>query len=453
MHILRELWMKEIEEPDVKSSYEYVLNLHERLDDTLKIACEELEKAQGRQKRYYDRTAKRRKFSVGEKVLVLLPTDSNKLLMQWKGPFEIVTTVGINDYRINMGGKEKTFHANLLKGPVKCLLGSRIVDFLGHSLGRGTIGLQDENVEKVRNAPRPKTKREVRAFLGLIGYYKEFVPNFAAVSAPLSDLVRKGQPNIVNWGDSQERAYNSLKVAVTSKPVLQLPYVNKKFVLRTDASDRRLGAALMQENEGTLFPVAYASKNLTDRERKYSVTEREALAIVWGVKSFHFIFTELYLSQLYSHPQWPHQISPGSQRERLKKSIDHSFLWLFKTHGITFVKEVWKKRNRGEPVSFTDLFGHLVGNTIINDRLDAKLSDQRNTVDQGQSPLPLYTCLHVKKSVSAMVFHEWMEFSPFEVGLAKYGTFMKTEQFACKFFMGKIIRKFPEPPLHFLQGL
>ncbi|GFO50182.1 Pol polyprotein [Plakobranchus ocellatus] len=124
----------------------------------------------------------------------------------------------------------------------------------GHCLGRGAIGLPDENVEKVRNAPRPKTKKEVRAFLGLVGYYNEFVPNFAAVSAPLSDLVRKGQPNIVNWGDSQERAYNSLKVAVTSKPVLQLPDVNKKFVLRTDASDRGLGAALMQENGGLLAP-------------------------------------------------------------------------------------------------------------------------------------------------------------------------------------------------------
>ncbi|GFN91294.1 hypothetical protein PoB_001780000 [Plakobranchus ocellatus] len=109
MHIVRELWTKEIEEPEVKSSYEYVLNLCERLDDTLKIACEELEKAQGRQKHYYERTAKRRKFSVGEKVLVLLPTDSNKLLMQWNGPFEIVTTVGINDYRINMGEKEIPF--------------------------------------------------------------------------------------------------------------------------------------------------------------------------------------------------------------------------------------------------------------------------------------------------------------------------------------------------------
>ncbi|GFO01446.1 retrovirus-related pol polyprotein from transposon 297 [Plakobranchus ocellatus] len=84
-------------------------------DMSMMIAREELEKAQGRQKHYHERTAKRRKFSVGEKVLVLLPTDSNKLLMQWKGPFEIVATVGINDYPINMGGKQKTFHANLLK--------------------------------------------------------------------------------------------------------------------------------------------------------------------------------------------------------------------------------------------------------------------------------------------------------------------------------------------------
>ncbi|GFR70541.1 zinc finger protein [Elysia marginata] len=65
---------------------------------------------------YYDRTAKCRKFSVGEKVVVLLPTDSNKLLMQWKGPFEVVATVGVNNYRINMAGKVKAFHANLLKG-------------------------------------------------------------------------------------------------------------------------------------------------------------------------------------------------------------------------------------------------------------------------------------------------------------------------------------------------
>ncbi|XP_059141098.1 cytosolic phospholipase A2-like [Physella acuta] len=159
-----------------------------------------------------------------------------------------------------------------------------------------------------------------------------------------------------------------------------------------------------------------------------------------------------YLSQLYSHPEWPN-VSPGQQLQEIKHNIDHSFLWLFKTHGIYFVKEVWKKRSRGEPVSFTDLFGHLVGNTLLKNRLDARLSDQRKSIDNGQSPLPLYTCLHVKKSVSAMVFHEWMEFSPYEVGLPKYGTFLDCRQFACKFFMGCIVKDFPEPPLHYLQGI
>ncbi|GFS23664.1 Gypsy retrotransposon integrase-like protein 1 [Elysia marginata] len=115
MHILRELWTNDVEETEVKSSYEYVLNLRERLNDTLTIAREELEKAKERQKYYHDRTAKRRKFSLREKGLGLLPTDSNKLLTQWKGTFEVVATVGVNGYRINMGGKVKTFHANLLK--------------------------------------------------------------------------------------------------------------------------------------------------------------------------------------------------------------------------------------------------------------------------------------------------------------------------------------------------
>ncbi|GFR68036.1 zinc finger protein [Elysia marginata] len=75
--------------------------------------------------------------------------------------------------------------ANFTVRPVKCVCGSSTIDFLGHRLGQGTISLQDENVEKVRNAPRPKTKKEVRAFLGLVSYYKEFVPNFAEISVPL----------------------------------------------------------------------------------------------------------------------------------------------------------------------------------------------------------------------------------------------------------------------------
>ena len=89
VQILMELWSEEEEVPEVLTSYQYVLELRERLNETMKLAQAELEKNQGRNKNLYNRKAKKRSFQVGDKVLVLLPSDQNKLFMQWKGPFEI----------------------------------------------------------------------------------------------------------------------------------------------------------------------------------------------------------------------------------------------------------------------------------------------------------------------------------------------------------------------------
>ena len=115
MFILKELWTKELEEPEVKNSYQYVFELREKLEDTLKLAHTELQKAQHKGKHNYDRKAKVRRFAQGDKVLILLPTDHNKLLMQWKGPFEISAVVGLSDYKVCVKGKERVYHANLLK--------------------------------------------------------------------------------------------------------------------------------------------------------------------------------------------------------------------------------------------------------------------------------------------------------------------------------------------------
>ena len=85
------------------------------MEDTLRIAHEEVEKAQKRQKTYFDRKTVSRQFSMGDKVLVLFPTSSNKLLMQWKGPFVIEKVVGQNDYYVKVKEKSKIYHVNLLK--------------------------------------------------------------------------------------------------------------------------------------------------------------------------------------------------------------------------------------------------------------------------------------------------------------------------------------------------
>ena len=571
MLILKELWTKEVEEPEVKNSYQYVFELREKLEDTLKLAHTELQKAQLKGKHYYDRKTKVRKFAPGDKVLVLLPTDHNKLLMQWKGPFEVSAVMGLNDYRVRVKGKERVYHANLLKKyferedsvgavafetnsnickhehaeseieevdpaenidfleiggyvakesvkdvaigdnlsyeqreefmdlanefqslfteapgttslaqhhikltsdqpvrsrpypvpyslreslkkditdmmkmgviressspyaspvvvvkkkdntnricvdyrrlnkltifdpepmptaehlfqklngdkyftridlskgywqisipegdipktafvtpdgsyeflkmpfgminsaatlkramkkllhgldnvefywddilvhtrtweehikalrelfnrllaagmtirPTKCLFGVNTVDFLGHRLEEGLIGLHEDNVTKIRDAPRPTTKKQIKSFMGLAGYYRDFIPNFAALAAPLSDLTRKGQPNKVEWGEAQEKAYQSIKAILTKEPVLRLPDPTKTYFLQTDASNSGIGAVLMQKHDGKLFPVCYASKKLSSAERNYSTIEKECLAIVWGFKRFH----------------------------------------------------------------------------------------------------------------------------------------------------------------------
>ena len=113
MMILKQLWTEEVEDLEEKTSYAYVFDLRQRLEDTLKLAQKELKKSQVRYQRFYNRRAKSRSFKVGSKVLLLLLTDRNKLLLQWKCPFVGESVVGVNDYGIRVGDKVKTFHANL----------------------------------------------------------------------------------------------------------------------------------------------------------------------------------------------------------------------------------------------------------------------------------------------------------------------------------------------------
>ncbi|KAL9969386.1 hypothetical protein ACROYT_G021596 [Oculina patagonica] len=162
-----------------------------------------------------------------------------------------------------------------------------------------------------------------------------------------------------------------------------------------------------------------------------------------------------YLSTLYSHPEWP-TAHPHKIREELRENVKDNWMWLLLTPSWLYkhMNIILDKKSRGQPVSFTDFFGYLVGDTVLKDRKNVpKLSEQRHIVKDAMIPLPLYTCVHVKKDVSAQTYCEWVEFSPYEVGMTKYGTFMKTEHFGSKFFCGKLLVPYPEPPLHYLQGI
>ena len=122
--------------------------------------------------------------------------------------------------------------------------------FLGHHIGRDVIALSGDNLEKVRKIPNPTIKKQVRSFLGLVGCYRDHIPAFTEVSAPLSNLLKKGKSEQVQWNEAQERAYSLLKEYLLQEAVLKLPDLMKPFVLRTYASGVGVAAVLLQENEG-----------------------------------------------------------------------------------------------------------------------------------------------------------------------------------------------------------
>jgi len=146
---------------------------------------------------------------------------------------------------------------------------------------------RQETVDKILNAPPPRTLKQLRAFLGLASFYRKYVPDFAIIAAPLTDATRKGNPNEITWNENRERAFQELKRRISEPPILRLPDVSKPFMLQIDASHIGIGAVLLQEDSaGEKRPVAFASRMLQPRESRYSTIERECLAIVWGITKF-----------------------------------------------------------------------------------------------------------------------------------------------------------------------
>ena len=111
-------------------------------------------------------------------------------------------------------------------------------------------------MERVSDAEISRNKTQVRSLLGLVGYYRKFVDNFASLTAPLSDLTKNGKPYIVQWNEDLQERFDEIKSRLCNAPVLKLPDFDKDVVLRTDASDTGLGAVLLQKHGEIMFPIA-----------------------------------------------------------------------------------------------------------------------------------------------------------------------------------------------------
>lgn len=176
--------------------------------------------------------------------------------------------------------------AGLTIKPSKVTLARREISFLGHRVSAEGISIDHSRTRAIHEFRPPKSKKGIARFIGMVNFFRKFIPKFAELAAPLNYLRKKAVP--FQWGDSQQAAFDSLKQALGNAPVLAIPDFQCSFILQTDASNSGLAAVLLQEKEGERRPVAYASRSLTDAEKKYSTYELEALAVLFGTERFKF---------------------------------------------------------------------------------------------------------------------------------------------------------------------
>ena len=174
--------------------------------------------------------------------------------------------------------------ADLKVKPSKCEWCRSEINFLGHVVNAEGVATQKVTTEKITAFNRPHNVKTVKSFLGLCNYYRPFVPNFADMAKPMNRLLKKEVP--FEWSEMCEEAFQQLKKLLTSPPLLIHPDIGGHFHILTDASDAACGAAVCHRMNDIYRPVAFWGCTLKDAELNYTVTEKEALAVIKSIKNY-----------------------------------------------------------------------------------------------------------------------------------------------------------------------
>ena len=172
--------------------------------------------------------------------------------------------------------------------PSKCKMGYSTLDYLGFKIGNSELRPQVDKINAILNLSEPKKKKDLRSFLGLVSFYRKFVPNLASLTAPLSDLLKKEVREPFDFSEENRENFRQILKILSDPPVLKLPDPSKDFIIRSDASSKGLGAVLLQYHDGIPFPVSYASRKLLPAEMNYSTVERECLGVLFAITKFNY---------------------------------------------------------------------------------------------------------------------------------------------------------------------
>lgn len=196
----------------------------------------------------------------------------------------------------------------------KCEFAQSSIHYLGHVISADGVATDESKIAAVRDWPVPQDVKQLRSFLGLAGYYRKYVRNYASISKPLTVLLHKNIPFI--WTIDTQVAFDTLKHALVTAPVLALPDFACTFIVETDVCDVGIGAVLIQNNH----PLAFVSKSLGPRNRGLSTYEKEYMAILLAVEQWRSYLQHAefvirtdhaslaHLTDQRLHTQWQHKV-------------------------------------------------------------------------------------------------------------------------------------------------
>lgn len=179
---------------------------------------------------------------------------------------------------------QKFKFANLSISEEKSKFCYRRLKYLGHIIDENGIAMDKSRIESIENLPTPRNIKDIQRLIGLAGWYRKFIKDFAGVTAPITELLKREKKFC--WTDECEKAFRKLIVALTTAPVLATPNYDLPFEVQCDASNMACGAVLIQVQDGVERVIAYMSHKFSATQRKYQVTELECLAVILSIEKF-----------------------------------------------------------------------------------------------------------------------------------------------------------------------
>jgi hypothetical protein len=196
----------------------------------------------------------------------------------------LVYSKSLEDHEQHLKAVLTVFRDHSLKAKLsKCKFEQSQVEYLGHIISSKGVATDPSKIQDIVQWKVPENIKKLRGFLGLTGYYRRFIPQYALICKPLYSVLKK---NSFHWGPEQLAAFNELKSVMSNPPLLALPDFSIPFLLETDACATGLGAVLMQKER----PLAYFSKCLGSNNSTKSIYEKEAMAILEALKKWRHYF-------------------------------------------------------------------------------------------------------------------------------------------------------------------